>query len=138
MFTLNRVMTIGLGSGLVLMGCASPVGDETTGFEDTSAGLTTDESVATPTEETTEGLSEQATTPDLAPPTDEAVTDDAQSEKWFGGLGGLGWGGMGGWGMPFGGLGWGGMGGWGMPWGGLGWGGLGWGRGLGMGWGGWW
>ena len=29
MFTLNRVMTIGLGAGLVCMGCASPVDDET-------------------------------------------------------------------------------------------------------------
>jgi len=144
MITLNRLMTIGLGSGLVAMGCASPVDDETA---DTSAALTTEEAVAAPTEETNAALTEESqagltgmisafeipgAAPGLAPPSDEDATDDAAQgdEKW-----GWGWGGFGmpgfGWGRSLG-WGWGGFGGWGVP------GGFGWGVAPGWGWGGWW
>ena len=145
MITLNRLMTIGLGSGLVAMGCASPVDDETA---DTSAALTTEEAVAAPTEETNAALTEESqagltpgmisafeipgAAPGLAPPSDEDATDDVAQgdEKW-----GWGWGGFGmpgfGWGRSLG-WGWGGFGGWGVP------GGFGWGVAPGWGWGGWW
>ena len=107
MFTLNRLTTIGLGTGLVLVGCASPVGDAA---DETTAAFTAAE--AGSDDETTEGLPEEvamplpktasafetpANAPVPAPPSYEAATDDAQSdptsEKWLG-WGGLGWGGF--------------------------------------------
>ena len=121
MFTLNRVTTIGLGAGLVLVGCASPVGETDEATAETSEALT-EEAVETTTEDTAEDINDELMpagmasafeipgAPVPAPPSDDAVTedgkDDPKSEKWFGG---------------------------GLGWGGLGWGGLGWGRGLGWG-----
>jgi len=132
MFTLNRVTTIGVGAGLVLMGCASPVEETDDPTAQASAALT-EEAVV---DEAAEGISDSEEAdavvpagiasafeiPDArvpAPASDEAMADEDEDEddpnaekQWLGGLG---------WGGGFGrGLGWGGLG-----WGGLGWGGLG-------------
>ncbi len=129
MFTLNRVTTIGVGAGLVLVGCASPVGESDDPTAQASEALT-EEAV---TDETAEAMDEESAAimpagmasafeipnaPVPAPPNEESEPADDEDEKW---LGGFGWGGLG-----WGGLGWGGVGlGRGLGWGGLGWGGVG-------------
>lgn len=135
MFTLNRVTSIGVGAGLVLVGCASPVEDTEDPTAEASAALT-EEAVV---DETADAIGEEADAVmpagiasafELAgmpaPPSDEAMPeedkDDPTSEKWLGG--GLGWGGLGWGGLGWGGLGWGGVGafpgysyGYASPWG---------------------
>jgi hypothetical protein len=124
MFTLNRVTTIGLGAGFVLVGCASPVGET----EDPTAQASTALTEETAIDEAAEGMNEEAeavmpaglasafeipNAPVPSPPSDDAIPqgdDEPASEKWFVGRG-LGWGGLGWGGLGWGGLGWGGVGG---------------------------
>ncbi len=123
MFTLNRLTTIGVGAGFVLVGCVSPTDETADPMVEQTQGITA-ETAESPTEQATEALDEDvsAAQPDdemaaafeaaeadpgaLAPPpaedADEGVTDsksDAIIIGPFGGFGGglwrggLGWGG---------------------------------------------
>lgn len=129
MFTLNRLTTIGVGAGFVLVGCVSPT-DETADPTMEQAQDITAETAESPTEQATEALDENvsAAQPDdemaaafeaaeadpgaLAPPpaeeVDEGVTDSKSDAIIMGPFGGFGGG------LWRGGLGWGGgLGGWG-------------------------
>jgi hypothetical protein len=117
MFTLNRVSAIGLGLGLVLVGCASPT-DETAD----DAAEQGQESAEAVTPQATDVSADQTQAPDQQ---DEGTVDSKGDKIIIGPYGGA-WGG--GWGVPVGGF-------WGAP--GLGWGG-GIYRGAGWGWGGAW
>ena len=124
MFTLNRVTTIGVGAGFVLVGCASPVGETEDPTAQASAALTEEAVVDEAAEEISEeadavmpaGIASAFEIPDArapAPASDEAMADededDSDAEKQW--LGGFGWGGGFGRGLGWGGLGWGGLGG---------------------------
>jgi hypothetical protein len=140
MFTLNRLSTIGIAAGLVVVGCASPT-DETPlePIDETSAAITaaTDETSEQAPEMIVDESALSASDIANAMASETALADteeeniDSKSDAIimgpFGGFGGLGFGrvGFGGFGVPFGGLGFGrvGFGGFGVP--GLGFGGFG-------------
>lgn len=132
MFTLNRLSVIGLGAGLVLVGCASPTDETADPTDQVSEGVVDENANAVDEQAALAAPTEDFSA--MQQPDEQQVNDEGQVEQKsdkiiVGPMGGIGWGG--GWGMR--GVGWGG--GWGMP--GVGWGmrGVGWGM---PGWGGAW
>lgn len=107
MFTLNRVTLIGLGAGLVLVGCASPIGETPDDSTATSTAALTERAelaeeeaaqVAETSDEAMAALPMEIASAFEIPEralSDDAMSHDAKdekSDKWFG-FGRFGWGG---------------------------------------------
>lgn len=133
MSTLNRLTTLGVGAGFVLVGCVNPTDETGDPMMEQAQGITA-ETAESPSDPSNEALDEgvRATQPDdamaaafeaaeadpdaLAPPeeqSEEGVTGSTSEAIILGPWGGGAWrGGVGGWRVSVGGWG-GGLGGWG-------------------------